>query len=201
MSSTMLTHIGVARLLGFSSRAVHTPRNEAVHNNQLLRPELNWPLSADPMVWPTVTTSDQDTPPELWHSLGDLRDAVNTGRGTIPPDQTHWTIAMVRMSPDDEFGKWSHNEGCTQLVAPSNIHKSWDFLGYDVTDESLLSGLTNCLSSACQGFAKWQTRWADKLNDYHLFFDLEDATSYAGAIMRVLRSNRAFSPVGLWKVA
>ena len=197
--SNASSHTGVATLLGFSARAGHTLRNEAGRNNQLLRPELGWPLSADPMVWPTVPGISTR---KLWTSLYDLSDTLADGLSPRRHEDGHWIIAVAQMAQDDDaMGRWANNEAPTEVMTPSNIHERWDILGYDVANASLLSGLTNCLSSTCSGFSRWQKRWSGRLNDHHLFFDLADAREYAKAITQILPTSGPFTPTGLWRVA
>jgi hypothetical protein len=196
-------------LLGFSARAMHTPRNEAVRSEQLLRPELDWPLSTDTMVWPTVfdvngssSTHRASTMGNLWGPLPvlqrDLATRLAPGRW---PEGSSWIVAVAWMTtPECPDVNWPDDGTTTRAtISPAAVSDSWEFLGYDVSDDCLLSGLTNCLSSAHSEFSCWH-QWADKLNDYHLFDELAHAREFARCITRAINTHTPFHPYGLWRV-
>jgi hypothetical protein len=204
----MPIHTDTAVLLGFSARAMHTPRNEAVRSEQLLRPELDWPLSTDTMVWPTVfDTSGKErahratTVQNLWGPLEVLQREIATqlapGRW---PNGSYWIVAVAWMTtPANPQVRWPDEGTAVATISPNAIEDHWEFLGYDVSDDRLLSGLTNCLSGAHHEFSCWH-RWAKELNDYHLFDDLDDANEFSDAISRAIDTHSPFHPYGLWRV-
>ena len=196
-------------LLGFSARARHTPRNEAVRADQLLRPELDWPLSADAMVWPTVfetvggnRTHRGSTMENLWGPLSVLKSVLAT---ELPaghwPEGSYWIVAVAWMPTPETWDSCPRDASAVQaVISPDTIDKAWEFLGYDVADNKLLSGLSNCLTNRHDRCPDWHDTWAGRLNDHHLFDELADATLFAGAIARRVPTHAPFHPYGLWRV-
>jgi hypothetical protein len=54
----------------------------------------------------------------------------------------------------------------------------WPLLGYDVADQSFMSGLMNC-GLAEPGRSSMAHAWALRVNERHLFFDVADAFAFA----------------------
>jgi len=51
------------------------------------------------------------------------------------------------------------------------IESTWLRLGYDVADDSLLSGLSNCGLAPREEARRMRETWAPVVNRYHLFDD------------------------------
>ncbi len=201
-------------LLGFSARATHTDRNESVCREQLLRPEVAWPLSTDYMVWPTVFDKGGDdhwcehvgsgsSLQDLWGSLDELKAAL---AAELPagdwPAGSYQLIAVARMFINHSGPlTWpGHPDAFHGPIDPPEIDEAWEFLGYDVSDNWLLSGLSNCLSANDPEYAKWEEWFAIKLNDHGLFTEIDDAVEFTGAIDEKVKEHAPFAPYGIWRL-
>jgi hypothetical protein len=81
---------------------------------------------------------------------------------------------------------------------PSRVPSSWHFLGYDVADQWLVSGLSNC------GYIEdereeWRLKWSRRINNLHLLLDVDDAHEFAQATNQRVAEHAPFYVYGLWK--
>lgn len=137
----------------------------------LLRPETTRPVSVDRMIWPSLLTNE--APPfgllttldELVRSIEELERSAG---GEL-------TLIGVYGFPNREStvpAAWSMAMG-TQRTSEC-IHGVSTDLGFDVADEFLLSGLSNCqLTPEERG--RICERWSQNVNMYGLLDDLESA--------------------------
>jgi hypothetical protein len=201
-------------LLGFSARATRTERNERVCRRQLLRPDLAWPLSTDYMVWPTVFEVADDNAcasarsgsslQDLWGSLDELKAAMAAELTPADwPEGSYQIIAVARMFIDHSGPlTWpGHPDAFRGPIDPPEIDEAWEFLGYDVSDNWILSGLSNCLSNDDPDFAKWEEWFAPMLNDHGLFAEIDNAVEFTGAIDEKVKEHAPFAPHGIWRVS
>jgi hypothetical protein len=78
-------------------------------------------------------------------------------------------------------------------------NQNWTSLGFDVSDGSGLSGLSNC------GYAKDEVpalreRWGPHLNTYHLFSDVDQAIEFKRLSDNRVREHAPFFVYGLYLV-
>jgi hypothetical protein len=89
----------------------------------------------------------------------------------------------------------------TVIADPDRIQPEWRFLGYDVADLGGLSGLANCgFSPELEDREALQRRWGAKLNDCHLFDDLEHAREFKDFSNRRVAEHAPFYVDGIWLV-
>lgn len=132
----------------------------------LFLPNIEWPLSVDPMTWPSVFYStifrDAKTLPygkiavdpqkdggEYWRNLSEMRAYYQKNR---PPELRGVFIAIQL------FSERPLREDTVPYLISKNIQAALplghalpeeppagsEFLGYDIADASWISGLTNC---------------------------------------------------------
>jgi hypothetical protein len=70
-------------------------------------------------------------------------------------------------------------------------------LGFDVSDGSLLSGLSNCGYSK-RDIPALRMRWAPYLNAHHLFDDLKQAYEFRDQSNQRVLEHAPFFVYGLW---
>ncbi len=173
----------------------------------LLLPTLDVPLSADPRVWPLVegnpiakrlfedyTCGPFEAPnglnvfrpgPEFRHAVGALR----AGDGHVVALSVTRDVAkaLIRrhaiLSDDAENGRV-----CNTVAATA--------IGYDVCDQTLLSGLMNC-GIAADERARLRTKFASLLNKYGLFDSSADAEAFSAEISRAVPEHGEFFAVCL----
>jgi hypothetical protein len=163
----------------------------------LVRKEVPCPLSVDPLVWPALELNSShwrghNSP--LWENLQALRTALSSRAGT----EEHLLIALGACSSP----KPRRTDGETldsPFTQPSSVQPAWEFLGYDVADGGLISGLTNC-GYGTEENARLAARWLPHLNAYHLFSDLDPATSFRDMTNARVPEHAPFYVIALWRV-
>lgn len=170
----------------------------------LLRADIVRPLSTDRMVWGRPPEAEQylESPmlfgmEGLYADLTELHKIVHaTGSPVRPP---YWLIAITL-----EWEFWSRAD--KQLwrpdlpeTVPSARKLEWPFLGYDVSDEALISGLSNC------GFEpgekeRLDPKWGKLLNEYHLFTSLPEAIEFASVTDERVPEHSPFLVYGLYRI-
>jgi hypothetical protein len=198
-------------LLGFDARemwldvAEYWPDERKRHF--LLRQDIVKPLSTDILVWPSVFDVDislqypQWTGPiqNLWDNLATLQEYLDTAWGarTLP----FWFIA-VTLQEDvcerEDLQEW--HDRVSNLI-PSSRDPAWAFLGYDVSDKWLLSGLSDC------GYGTDETEiqilrdtYASHLNEHHLFDAIKPAVDFMHVSDERVRAHAPFFVFGLWLI-
>ncbi|HEY2029809.1 MAG TPA: hypothetical protein VGH20_11435 [Myxococcales bacterium] len=172
-------------VLGFDAREQFLSPDESWSNDRrnqfLLRPEVVKPLSVDAWVWPSIfgkglplaaRRPDQVRPPwtgsvaELWDDLAGMDSYIEPYRHL-----NHWRVAI---------GMVSDANAATRTLAPNAMMDGLNrqCLGYDVADEYLLSGLSNCGYTPEEREALAAT-WAPRLNEHHLFDDVDHAFEFS----------------------
>ena len=189
------------RLIGFDIRELWLDPNDlwesARRDAFLLRTDALKPLSTDALVWPSVFGAPvQALPLKIREPLRLASLAAPTWIGPnaclwedLPAMERHLLASWAEPQPHAVIAVSWHSEnafsdagqfgpylGCTN---PAARPPDWRFLGYDVSDGSLLSGLSNC------GYSNDETgslraRWRGRLNAWHLFNDVTDAFSFRG---------------------
>lgn len=181
----------------------------------LLRTEVAKPLSVDPIVWPSVFDTGQGiglpdperrrlglagipTPPwtganaGLWKDLDAMKNYLAENWANPQPNAV---IAVSWFSNRyfTDAGKVGPYVGET---VPPIRNSEWAFLGFDVADGSLVSGLTNC------GYTEPEARdlradWQVHLNDHHLLVELAEAFRFRELANERIREHAPFFVFGL----
>jgi hypothetical protein len=181
------------QIVGFDAREMWQDFNSSWPSSRkesLIRQDITKPLSTQQYVWPSVfdildrlengaITMYKDSrlkSPKwtgilgLWEDLSILQDALNAGWGQ--EWEPCWLIAITVLPQTfsaDEQGDWAAH---LRPTVPATPDETWQFLGYDVSDGSLLSGLMGC------GHPDSDKAYVSYLNTYHLFTDLDQALKY-----------------------
>jgi hypothetical protein len=129
-------------------------------------------LSVDESIWWSALDENLHDLPEWrgarqnnWESLEVMRACAQSNGVT-----GYLTLAITQM-PDDEDGAIG-----SDVTEPNAVQPAWQFLGYDVADYFLLSGLTNC---GPVNEADPLGRFAAALNEHHLFDNIQAAEQFA----------------------
>ena len=184
----------------------------------LLRVDVAAPLSTDTLVWPSVFDTGQVigmpsaererlhmagipmpayTGPNagLWEDAASLRHYVMERRAAAPP------CVVVAVS-------WFSGNGPSESgdvgpyparTLPATPDPGWQWLGFDVADGSLLSGLTNCGYRADEAPAL-RAQWAGSLNGNHLFDELHDARQFRALAELRVPEHAPFFVYGLYLI-
>ena len=110
-----------------------------------------------------------------WEDLEKLREhLVKKGTEISRP---YWIIAMTCFTDPEILSKLEYGPHF-EPTTPGACDESWTFLGYDVSDGSLLSGLSDCGYRDEDFIDKPRSDWAKRLNQNHLFDSLEAADAF-----------------------
>ena len=196
-------------LLGFDARemwldvAEYWP--EERKRTFLLRQDIVRPLSTDEYVWRSVFDVDislqypQWTGPiqNLWDNLDTLQEYLDTtwSERTLP----YWLMAVTlqeEVCERENLLEW-HDRVSNLITTPRD--PAWAFLGYDVSDKWLTSGLNNC------GFKETEMQilrdtYASYLNEHHLFDALKPAVDFMHFSDERVQAHAPFFVFGIWLI-
>lgn len=193
----------------------------AARTRYLLRPDIRWPLSVDPRVWPSVFSSgvvgrvdlsappniegDPDTKEKGWGSdLGAVRTYFDRHRARVLGGVF---IAIELLSEKHaEAGVVSYvlPEGIEcgfslERTSPERLPEGATFLGYDVANIAWISGLSNTAYTD-EELRDLKPRWADRLNSVGLFDAVENAVGFRQVCDERDRGSAPFWIYGLWRL-
>jgi hypothetical protein len=151
------------------------------------------PLSVDQLVWRSIFAEPNEGEwrgvLDHWSSFSQMKARAElTGLvgGNVCNVAVHvvWELLSLQERAD-----WK-NERLDQNVEVDPT-TTWRLVGYDVADQWLLSGLSNCGYSV-QERDPWRARWGATLNESHLFDDRAAARAFAIATNQRVREHAPF---------
>lgn len=168
----------------------------------LLNPSMDLPVSADFAVWPDVRDAELlarlftdywgDSPPNGLSLHQGFRDAASIA-GTVGDGVK---LVGIGFRADDFEPVCSRH--CIE-PPPEDLRRVADrmsFLGYDVCDNWLVSGLCNCGVGATEQ-AQQRERFAHRLNMHGLFEHVADAREFGAAVDLLVPEHAPFLPVSV----
>jgi hypothetical protein len=203
-----------SRLLGFDVRLSSEEYLSAHWNEEsrllyLLRPAVEWPLSVDTVVLPSVffpkvygTEVMIPVDPETetygyWLNLQAMRVAFSKGwkRSTRGIFIGIHLVAAEGLT-SDQFG----SRVLEAHPAPQECPKGSDLLGYDVADSGLTSALCSCGYITREEKNRWQAEWEQHLNGFGLLKTQDLALEFRETSDRRVPEHAPFYVFGLWKL-
>lgn len=170
----------------------------AEHRNRyLLRPEVEWPLSIDPLVWPSVFFSKPASDFDRYATI-EVDMKVDNGNYWLNLEQmrTHYqmhrqpgtwgvfvAVHLFSEQPLDEDVRYYTLPGdilCgveLKDTVPGELPPGSEFLGYDIADPGRISGLANC-SYTPEEKQQLAPLWQPSMNSSGLLKDLEKAIGF-----------------------
>jgi hypothetical protein len=196
-------------LLGFDAREIASEDSsqwDAQRRERFLfRLDVLRPLSTDTIVWPSLCDNDlriASSPghQDLWSDLQRLQSCTSALDRSI---RRHcYIIAITLHLSEGDEAEQNYWQAQVTYTTPSTRQEGWSFLGYDVSDRWLLSGLSNC------GFVPpeddvqaLRQQWGNKLNAYHLFDELKHAIEFKGFSNRRVVEHSPFFVFGIWLIS
>jgi hypothetical protein len=156
----------------------------------LLSDDVRWPMSVDGAVWPSLFVFDSRDPIAcgpatkvtaesvvqislgLWHDLASMQRSLGeksaSRYGGILVAIELWHECPLVGDPEWDFI-------ATELPATDDS-VDWEFVGFDIADRYLVSGLSNCSYSEADRLSL--RSWASELNEFGLFDDLDCASRF-----------------------
>ncbi len=180
-------------LLGFDAREMWpaTP----IPASFLLRNGVERVLSADTLIWPSLFS----TPTQwvganvpFWESLARLESALAEARETRP-------YRVVAATWHREAGEANPLGPYVVPAQPESRDAGWPLIGYDVTDGSFLSGLSNCGYDDRERPAL-SIEWGPWLNRSHLFTGVGKALEFRKLSDSRVPEHAPFHIIGLWEI-
>jgi hypothetical protein len=200
-------------ILGFDARPAEPPEwDERRKRDFLFRLDVRRPLSIDTMVWPSRFDSHPDLKPPYvgpygyWEDLGKLREragdawivAFEVIAAAASGEERAALIAFLRgVTPDGRPG-----EEPAAVADPPAPGPLWSSLGYDVADlGGGISGLMNVrLPPEREDMESLRARWSPKLNESHLFNEVDDARDFKDFSNRRVPEHAPFFVYRIWRV-
>lgn len=133
----------------------------------LIRPEIQWPLSVDNMVWPSVAVSRMPAALNLWFSIGQILEVLPDLAFQNADSPVLIEIGAVH---DDQSSQYWEDlvNGWPQPRGEYEIKTGVQELGYDIADRYLLSGLSNCMLDPTE-LAGIRRAFSQRINSFGLF--------------------------------
>lgn len=185
-----------ARRVDRAAIALWTADRRAVY---LLKTEVNQPLSVDTLVWPSVWPADLSERAMIADSRRGIEgcaanlQTLDHGLATMTVPKPYWVVAITVVSANV-------SAPFVRATEPSQVTATWQPLGYDVADGSLLSGLSNCgyLPAEVQ---RLRDAWAPHLNDVGLFSEPGTATRFGEVAKGRDKDTAAYYVFGIYVVS
>lgn len=181
----------------------------------LLRPEIQRPASVDVTVWPSRFVFPgafvsrrpdglERIQIEIEHILQRTLDlwpdleAMQARWRAAKPAGAAVPVAITLVGDEDVVRRdgWPLLVDAAAPIPPPG--DGWTRVGYDVGDDSLLSGLANCGFASDEVEALRQA-WTSRLNDHGLFDALEDADAFRRLADARVPEHRPFRVYGLYR--
>lgn len=195
-------------LLGFDAREMWLDLKEDWPEGDrlrfFLRQDVIKHLSVDTMIWDSVFQIDTSLSKPKW--IGPIQSLWDN----LPTLQTHvyqneakpyWIIAVTLRSDlcdSEELEIWKLR---AVHIHPAIPDETWELLGYDVADEWLLSGLTNCgFDEMTEDVEAIRKKYISTLNAYHLFDTLEPAVEFMALSDERVPEHAPFFVFGVWSL-
>lgn len=170
-------------VLGYDVRVHPTPWTEERRRNYLLA-NAAAPLSVDMSVWPSGRGTSLRGEIETDFCFVEKFFAKKT-------EENVWLIAITLQKElyRKEFSNWGIGE----------VDVSWEFLGYDIADQGMLSGLSNCMYNEKE-IEILKSVWSPDLNKHHLFKDIACAVKFRTLTELRVPEHAPFAVYGLYRI-
>jgi hypothetical protein len=171
-------------------------------NHFLLRTDVLEPYSVDTNVWPSIINDDvrpgtcigyQD----LWCDLTCLISVASL-RSEKAINGRLISVSLVSTESSHISSTWRSKVPPT---VPPTRADDWEFIGYDVADEWLLSGLSNCgFLPIVDDVPALRVEWSPRLNEHHLFSTIEHAKMFEQFANSRITEHAPFFVYAIWRI-
>lgn len=191
-----------AMLIGFDAREDSLDASawdEGRRHRFLLRHDVDKPLSVDSSVWPSAFDIQQQVKrpqwtgyvQDLWEDLGSLKSAVEN----LAVALRYAAFEVLDANSPIPF-ELSWRERVPKINPPSLQEIKAEFVGYDIADYYLLSGLMNCAFTEEE--LRGAAHWTPHLNPRHLFEAHEPAMAFKRETDARVPQHAPFFVFGVW---
>lgn len=190
-------------VLGFQVRqqpvAIGAAENRDYTTHYLLRPDMDMmPRSVDNSVWSCAALPNVPTETRLpeWLNSHFLRIMNPDEYGGLPVIAISLVDQPEIISPMNDVSLSEHYQSAIALVSPA---PEWVFYGYDIADESMISGLCNCGYSP-EEMAELAPKWSERINEWGLIPDINDALEFQALTNTRVQEHAPFLIYGVYGV-
>jgi hypothetical protein len=195
-------------LLGYDARTISVAWmslwTDEIRRRFLIKSDVEMPLSVDTLIWPSVFD---------WGEGAGMPDSERRRlllTGGLPAtgaehnwwklwsDQSRMDTALTDLLDEAFRPFWRIAVGIADCDAPRRA-VDLEFLGYDVADGGMISGLTNCAYDDDEIAA--YSAWSSELNVFHLFDDWKAADRFRCAADSRVPEHSPFSVYALWRAS
>lgn len=187
----------------------------------LIRPEIEWPLSVDPMVWPSVFYSEIfrqaskiphgsiEVPPstddgQYWLNLEEMKSYYEAHRRVGTRGVPVGIELFSESSLNEDFVSYMQRGIQCALVLghtiPSKCPPGSELLGYDVADGGWISGLSNCGYSS-EERNTLRHPWVSRVNEFGLLKTLDEAVQFRLLSDTRVPDHSPFWIYGIWRLS
>jgi hypothetical protein len=170
----------------------------------MLRTDIDEPLSTDKLVWQPLWIGEESPNSTalknslgLWNDLVKLQEIIDTDGNAIR--RSYWVIGVTlewdNLSPSEQE-LWFPR---LPETVPHVRNEAWSFLGYDIADLALLSGLSNC-GYKPEEVESLRERWGKHLNRFHLFAEIPKAVAFKEISNQRIPEHAPFFVYGLYRI-
>ncbi len=198
-------------LLGFDAREMWLDPQDYWPDSRkkmyLLRYDVARPFSTDTAVWRTIFDADISLQrPEwtgpmmgLWDNLATLQEYMDTTWSERT--QPYWLIAVTLQQDVRDSDNLLVKYARTTDIIPTLRNPAWVLLGYDVSDQWLLSGLSNCgYGTNASEIQILRETYTSDLNEHHLFDSIKPADDFMHLSDERVRAHAPFFVFGIWLI-
>jgi hypothetical protein len=108
------------------------------------------------------------------------------------------SIVAVTLSATDPTQLFRHVQPTLVPIQTMPPDGQWGFLGFDIADAGLTSGLSNCGYEPLERVGLQS--WTSTLNDHHLFTDPQRAWAFRAITDQRVPEHSPFFVLGLWSL-
>ena len=135
----------------------------------------------------------------LWADFDAMRMAVvRAGIGVRLPAPLVTIGITVHDVDVDALRNPYWREILAEPVTPAELSDDWQFLGFDIADDWLLSGLSHC-DFESRRTAAFEARWSPCINEAGLLGDLRDAVEFKSVLDSQVQEHAPFIVYGIYK--
>jgi hypothetical protein len=168
----------------------------------LLNATINFPLSVDTSVWPGVKNDLQMN--KIFYNYDVVPNGLNLfnlredcDRFIITHNQNEPVIIAIGFYPNNAQHLIKQHRITPPPTNDKKQKEALYFLGYDVCDYWLISGLMNCGLDQSR-HKELKNIFCRSLNQYGLFYDFNIALRFASEISNIVSEHAPFIPSGLF---
>ncbi len=181
----------------------------------LFRPDVSKPFSIDHNVWPSIfelganemplgTSPLIGHPPmgrlnRLCRDMHSLISCLDGSWGSKWPSLKLTCFSLVLVNKEDRRPDWYG--AISEPPIAKDVGVPWEFLGYDIADNSQISGLSNCGFGQDEDADGIRRQWASEVNDNHLLDTLSGATSFREMTNLRVKKHAPFFIYGIYSLA